>query len=176
VNPRTPATEQEGRDRQVGQVLTTLTVTNDRDRGSAESGTIPPDEVRTLTLADVLVDTGATHLCLPADVIARLGLPLLREVEMTTAVGRTVTRMFSHAWLNVKGREEIFSCVELPEGSRPLLGVLPLEALGLELDLDRQELRVIPDRGPGTHVHVYAAATSRSATAGPATAFGRLRP
>jgi predicted aspartyl protease len=170
------STEQEGRNPQVGQVTTTLTVTNHEDRVMARRERLPAEEVRSVTLPDVLVDTGTTHLCLPADIIARLGLSLLREVEVTTATGRTATRLYGDAWLNVKGREETFSCVELPEGSRPLLGVLPLQALGLELDLDRQELRVIPDRGPRTHVHVYAAGTSRSATAGPATAFGRLRP
>jgi predicted aspartyl protease len=144
-------------------------VTNRLDQALAQGGHLPPEAVRSVNLADVLVDTGATHLCLPADIIARLGLYLLREVEVTTATGRTATRLYGDAWLNVKGREESFSCVELPEGSRPLLGVLPLEALGLELDLDRQELRVIPDRGPRTHVHAYAGVTSRCVLSDPAS-------
>lgn len=35
-------------------------------------------------------------------------------------------------------------CLELPGGRDPLLGVIPLETLGLELDLKNQTLRVLP--------------------------------
>jgi hypothetical protein len=37
--------------------------------------------------------------------------------------------------------------LELPEGKTPLLGVIPMEALGIEVDLKHQCLKVLPD-GP----------------------------
>lgn len=59
--------------KQMGQVIVTLTVTNRIDQVLAEQGFIPV-EVRSCTLTNVLVDTGATLLCLPAAIISQLGL------------------------------------------------------------------------------------------------------
>jgi len=36
----------------------------------------------------------------------------------------------------------------------PLLGVHPLEALGIELDLQNQHLVLLPERGDGTYISV----------------------
>jgi hypothetical protein len=80
-------------ERLVGQVHASITVTNDRDRILAEEGLRDPRDVRSITLNDALVDTGATLLCLPADLIAELGLRLIREVPNETATGRTTTRL-----------------------------------------------------------------------------------
>lgn len=56
----------------MGKVTTTITVTNQVDQILASRGFIPDTQVRSLTLENVLVDTGATRLCLPADVIEQL--------------------------------------------------------------------------------------------------------
>jgi hypothetical protein len=54
----------------------------------------------------------------------------------------------------VEGREGTFNCVELPEGSDPLLGLIPLEDLGLEPDLINQKLRILPMEGKDTYLMV----------------------
>ncbi|NEP83538.1 MAG: aspartyl protease, partial [Okeania sp. SIO3B3] len=54
---------------QMGKVTTTLTVANRIDQVKAEEGLISPEQIRSVTLENVLVDTGATTLCLPPDVI-----------------------------------------------------------------------------------------------------------
>jgi len=128
----------------MGRITTQLTITNRADQIRAEDGTISPDAVRSVTLDDVLVDTGATTLCLPRDTIAALGLRLLREAVAETATGSTTMRIFQDAKISLLGREGTFECVELPEGRPPLLGVVPLEMLGAELDLQKQELRLLP--------------------------------
>jgi len=46
--------------------------------------------------------------------------------------------------LEIEGREGTFDCLELPEGVDPLLGVIPQEQLGLEPDLQNQQLRLLP--------------------------------
>jgi hypothetical protein len=56
--------------------------------------------------------------------------------------------------LTIAGREGTFNCIELPAGSDPLLGVIPLEDLGLELDLQNQQLRVLPMEGKDTYLTV----------------------
>jgi predicted aspartyl protease len=58
----------------MGKVYTDLTITNRGDQFLAKRSLIEHTEVRSLTLKRVLVDTGATTLCLPEDVIEELGL------------------------------------------------------------------------------------------------------
>ena len=115
--------------REVGKVVTPLTIANRGDQARAAAGDIPPDQVRTVTLGAVIVDTGATTLALPADVIARLGLTVRREGT--------------------------FDCLELPAGMDALLGVIPIEALGLEPDLHNQRLRLLPEEPGDTYYTVY---------------------
>jgi clan AA aspartic protease len=128
----------------MGKVLTNLTVINRVDQAFAEAGYISEEEVRSITLENVLVDTGATTLCLPADAIEKLGLEILREVDVATATGIGKARIFQDAKISLCGREGTFECLELPGGKDALLGVIPLEALGLELDLKNQKLKVLP--------------------------------
>ncbi len=92
----------------------------------------------------MLVDTGDTTLCLPANVIAQLGLALLKEVDVATATGFRKARIFEDAKISLCEREGTFECLELPGGTDALLGVIPLEALGIELDLQNQKLIVLP--------------------------------
>ena len=122
----------------MGKVVTSLTVTNRADQILAARGAIAPEQVRSITLENVLVDTGATTLCLPADAIAKLGLEILKEVDVSTATGISKARIFQDAKISLCDREGTFECLELPGGRDALIGVIPLEALGLELDLKHQ--------------------------------------
>lgn len=138
----------------MGKVYTTITVTNRADQILARNGVILPDEVRSMTIENVLVDTGATTLCLPASVIDRLGLELAREVLVETAMGTGSARIFQDAKLSISGREGTFECLELPGGGSALLGVIPLEAMGLEPDLKNQTLKVLPDDSTETYLTI----------------------
>jgi predicted aspartyl protease len=140
----------------MGKVTTTITVTNRVDEILAARGFIAPEDVRSLTLENVLVDTGASRLCLPADAIAQLGIPLQGEVDVKLAVGVRTVRIFRDLNLQVAGREGTFNCVELPAGENPLLGLIPLEDLGLEPDLQHQRLRVLPLEGKDTYLMVMS--------------------
>ncbi len=139
---------------EMGKVLVSLTVTNRADQIRAQDGTIPPAQVRSVTLSNVLVDTGATTLCLPADLIADLGLDLLKTVDVATANGISKARIFQDAKVSLYGREGTFECLELPGGRDPLLGVIPLEALGLEPDLRHQTLKVLPSESVDTYLTI----------------------
>ncbi len=141
-------------DKAMGKVITTLMVTNRLDQGNAENGMIPPEQVRSVTIENVLVDTGATTLCLPANVIAQLGLKILKQVVIETAIGVSEARIFQDAKISVCGREGTFECWELPEGRSALLGVIPMEMLGIEVDLKHQRLKVLPDGPTETYLTV----------------------
>jgi clan AA aspartic protease len=139
---------------EMGKITTTLTITNRADQSAATRGYIPREQVRSMTLENVLVDTGATTLCLPQDAIAQLGLELLREVDVTTASGFRKARIFQDARISLLGREGTFECLELPGGRDALLGVVPLEVLGIELDLTNQQLKVLPDTSADTYLTI----------------------
>ncbi len=141
-------------DKSMGKVLTILIVKNRIDEANAVRGIISPDLVRSITLNNVLVDTGATTLCLPALAIAQLGLELLKEVDVATATGLSKARIFQDAKISLCGREGTFECLELPGGRDALIGVIPLEALGLEPDLKNQTLRVLPSESVDTYLTI----------------------
>jgi len=136
----------------MGRIDVTLTVTNTIDQARAEAGDIVAASVRSVTLDGVLVDTGATFLSLSADVIAGLGLRPVRDVMIGTATGPQRARLYGDARLALLGREGTFDCLELPGATQPLLGVIPMEALGLEPDLAGRRLRLLPDQSPDSYI------------------------
>ena len=138
----------------MGKVITTLAIQNLIDQADAERGMIPVEQIRSVILENVLVDAGATTLCLPKDVIARLGLRILKQVVVETATGISEARIFQDAKISLCGREGTFECLELPEGKTPLLGVIPMEALGIEVDLKHQSLKVLPDGPTETYLTI----------------------
>lgn len=138
----------------MGKVTTTVTVTNRIDQILAERGFIPATQIHSVTLYNVLVDTGATRLCLPENIINDLGLPLQGEVDVKIPVGVQKVRIFRELSISVAGREGTFNCIELPAGNDALLGLIPLEDLGLEPDLQNQCLRVLPLSGKDTYLTV----------------------
>lgn len=135
----------------MGIVTTKITVTNLVDEILAERGFIPNEQVRSITLDSVLVDTGATRLCLPADVITQLGLPLAGEIDVKTAAGICKTRLFKRVTITVEGRKGEFTCTELPGGEDALLGVIPRSELGLQPDVINQRLILLPQTGKDTY-------------------------
>jgi clan AA aspartic protease len=141
-------------DKSMGKVITNLTITNLIDQADAERGMIPYDRVRSITLENVLVDTGATTLCLPKNVISQLGLRILKQVVVETAMGISDARIFQDAKISLCGREGTFECLELPAGRNALLGVIPLEMLGIEVDLKHQRLKVLPDGPTETYLTI----------------------
>lgn len=119
-------------------VIVTLTVTNRIDQVLAQRGFISSGKVRSYTLDDVLVDTGATLLCLPASIISQLGLVQGGEAQVETAAGVKQGRIFRDVELSIAERQGTFDCLELTEVPYALLGVTPMEVLGLEPDLWNQ--------------------------------------
>ncbi len=129
-----------------------VTVENSIDAALAARGRLGREDVRSVAVNEVVVDTGATTLCLPIDIVEQLGLEVLRSVAALTATGTAEVPLYEHARVTVMGRTGTFECIALPAGTEPLLGVIPLEMLGLEPDLQNQRLRVLPDHGRRTYM------------------------
>ncbi len=143
------------RERLFGQVHATIRVANAIDLGLVKRGMLETAEARELELSNVLVDTGATGLCLPRRVIEALGLEPLREVAVNTAAGVQTTMLYGDVRLQIEDRVGTFDCLELPGGDALLLSVTPLEVLGFEPDLQAQQLRKLPMGKDGSYLTVY---------------------
>lgn len=141
----------------MGQVFLEIEVTNSGDLDRAIEGRIAAPDVRRLTVEDALMDTGATHLCLPASLLAELGLPVARTVVVETATGHSERRIFRNAIVRYEDREAQVEVIELPDGIRPLVGVLPMEALGIEPDVIRHAVRKLPMDANRSYITVLGA-------------------
>lgn len=145
----------QGRQRQVGKVYASITITNHEDEIAARRGYIDASEVRSLTLDRILIDTGANSLCLPGSLVQQLGLPGLKEVVVATASGFSTMTIHEDARISLLGRTGVYECLSLPEDAEPLLGVIPLEGMGFEPDLQNETLRVLPDSTKETYITAY---------------------
>ena len=137
-----------------GKVIVTLILTNWVDQVLAERGFIQSEDIRSFSVDNALVDTGATRLCLSADVIEKLGLKQAATIDIQTATGTQTARVFEELILEVEGREGRYDCVELPAGQTPFLGLIPLEDSGLDPDLQNQRLKHLPTKGKETYLTV----------------------
>jgi clan AA aspartic protease len=127
----------------MGRVTVEIEVTNDRDEGKAQEGTLPREQVRRVTL-NALVDTGATMLVLPDDIVQRLGLPVVRQVKTRFASGEVASRtIYGPARLTVLKRVVNVDVLSAPPGVPALLGQIPLE--GLDFVVDPRNQRLMPN-------------------------------
>ena len=124
----------------MGQVFVDFTVENYLDGPLGRPA-------RIVGMTRVLMDTGATHLCLPADVAAELGLEPAQDVWVETAAGIVLRRLVQGARIRFEDRSATVDCIELPAGAQPLFGAIPMELLGIEPDLQTRSVRRL-SRGP----------------------------
>ena len=81
-------------------------------------------------VCDAIVDTGATELCLPAEVVERLNLLEVGEMNTQLADGSEHTyRIVGMVEVEVQGRTCQVQAIEMPRGSAVLLGAVPLEEM-----------------------------------------------
>jgi clan AA aspartic protease len=147
----------------MGKVMTKLIIENIVDRHNAEAGLILQTQVRRIEV-EALVDTGATTLVLPADVVATLGLPLRDRKTVRLADGSLsdVARV-TGMHIEILGRDMTGDALVVQAGATPLIGQVQLEMLDLVVDPRSQELRPNP-RSPDAPmydllaVHVVAPA------------------
>lgn len=99
---------------------------------------------------ELLVDTEASELALPAEIIARLKLKQTGEVRVYVADGdRPICRVFGIVDLTVQGRSCQVRAIELPNGTKPLLGAVPLEEMDWHVAPQGRELVPNPESPDG---------------------------
>jgi clan AA aspartic protease len=90
----------------------------------------------------ILVDTGATHSVLPADLADRLGVVRSpRPIRVELADGSHRTMRVGTVLVRLLGREAGDTVLIARRGAEPVLGVEALEALGLTVDPRSRKLK-----------------------------------
>lgn len=146
---------------EMGRVLVTAKIQNLSDLNLVEAGKLSPDQVRTLVIDDALVDTGATRLAIPANLVAQLGLTVHRTATTMTAAGESVVRLFSAVRLTINGRDCPIDVTEIPEGCPVLIGQVPLELMDWVVDMRNQKLIGNPAHGGQWIQELYLRQASR---------------
>jgi len=139
----------------MGKIHAKITIINHVDEIKSENGLIKHEEIRKMVLEDVLIDTGATTLALPAKIIKQLGLNFMKTVAVSTASGISERKIYKDVTVKLLERETVCECIELPDEAMPLLGVIPLESMGVELDLQTQKLKFLPYDLLSTYITVF---------------------
>jgi clan AA aspartic protease len=121
-----------------------IKVTNAFDEERALAGELPRERIRSEEI-DALVDTGATMLALPADLVERLGVRIVGYRTAQHADGRTdEVPWVAGVKIVILGRETHATALVVPAGTTALIGQLQLEELDLLVDSKSRMLKVNP--------------------------------
>ncbi|MEW6686117.1 MAG: retroviral-like aspartic protease family protein [Candidatus Edwardsbacteria bacterium] len=139
----------------MGKVTEKIEITNYKDQIKAEIGIIRTEEVRRKEL-NGLVDSGATMLTLPEEVVEDLGLTLGKEVEVTYADGRKEKRPTAYGIkVEILGREAETFAVVGRKNTQVLIGQIVLEALDLVIDPKKGKLGPRPESPDIPLIEIY---------------------
>lgn len=135
----------------MGKVLVRAKIENLYDVERAAQGLLPSDQVRSVEMADALVDTGATGLLLPRRHVQQLGLRQFRTRQARGLGGNVLLPIYGAVRLTVEGRECVLDVAEINDDLPVIIGQVPLELLDWVVDPKNQRLIGNPEHG-GEHM------------------------
>ncbi|MBI4574338.1 MAG: aspartyl protease family protein [candidate division NC10 bacterium] len=117
----------------MGKVMERITLTNVFDPSKTEE-------------VNAVIDTGATMLVLPKDLVERLGLRKVRDARVRYANQEVeVKSIYGVVALDIQGRVGNFDVLAEVAGSQPLVGQIVLEELDLVIHPATRQLTPNPD-------------------------------
>ncbi|MDB5281693.1 MAG: hypothetical protein JWO06_768 [Bacteroidota bacterium] len=130
----------------MGLIHATIVLTNTVDASNAYTGLIAKDKIRKMDVR-VLVDSGATLLCINENIALELGLTQARESMITLADGsKKNCKIVGPVTINFLTRTTVVEAVVLPGDAQSLLGAIPMEGMDVIIDPLAQTLGLPPDR------------------------------
>ena len=139
----------------MGRVLTEATIENIIDIWDVQRGVIPTEKARRVNVSNALVDTGATTLALPTDLIQQLGLVKSYEKQAISSQGMDSVSIYSAARLTIMDRFCTVDVIEVSNDVPVLIGQIPLEMLDLVVDLQSRKLIGNPAHGGEQVLELY---------------------
>lgn len=114
----------------MGKVLTNLKITSLYDLRDYKNNLIKEEDIKQVELKDVIVDSGASMLCLSKDIIEHLGLEFLKMSKVNTADGIVERGIYGPVVYEIQGRIARGDVLELSHPKiKALIGQIPLEQL-----------------------------------------------
>ncbi len=87
------------------------------------------------TDVEAVIDTGATMVVLPQNIVHQLGLKKIPEAKVRCANNKTELKsVYGVVTIEIKGRTGNFDVLAEAEGSQPLIGHVVLEILDLVVE------------------------------------------
>ncbi|HLK91897.1 MAG TPA: hypothetical protein VKZ18_18540 [Polyangia bacterium] len=121
-----------------------IKLVNSHDEEQVRRGFSSDGAVRAVEI-EAIVSTRATMLVLPQDVVSRLGLAQEGYRKVRYSDGRVATLPWvAGIRLSVLGREAAVNALVDAAGTTPIIGHVPLTALGLRVDTQSGTLRPDP--------------------------------
>ena len=124
----------------MGRVVTEAIVRNLGDLFEVSRGKLTSEQVRTVSIPEALVDSGATSLALPKQLIEQLGLLKQYEKRATTAAGMQTVNVYDAVQVEIMGRVATVDPIEVPDGNPVLIGQIPLEMMDWVIDMRAKKL------------------------------------
>jgi len=125
----------------MGEIRVLVTLTNALDDGRAAEGSLPPDQVRSVTV-NAVVDTGAVRSVIPHPLLEDLGVHVRGDSVAEYADGRKeIVGLTGAILFNILGRSTSDEALVL--GNEVLIGQTVLEKLDLLADCPNG--RVVPN-------------------------------
>lgn len=131
----------------MGEVLVPAKIENIVDLYEASKGQIPDDQVRRIEVSDALVDTGASHLGLPKNLIDQPGIPQISSGRAKTTAGFRTFGIYGPVRLTIQGRFCSIDVAEIADECPVLIGYVPLELLDFVVNPKDQTLIGNPAHG-----------------------------
>ncbi len=136
----------------MGRVTVEALIENLEDLWVARRGVEADVKIRSATIPDALVDSGATLLSIPTAVIRELGLKPVSRKRVTSSAGPAETTLYDAVRLTVMGRSCTMDVIEVPDGIPVVIGQIALEHLDFVIDMRDQKLIGNPRHG-GEHIY-----------------------
>ncbi|MGO8746525.1 MAG: aspartyl protease family protein [Thermoguttaceae bacterium] len=136
----------------MGRVLNEAAVQNLEDLWAVSRGLLRPDEARSITVTDALVDAGATLISLPTRLIRQLGLSKTSTKRVNSSAGPAEANVYEAVRLTIQNRSCTMDVLEVPDTVPVLIGQIPLEHLDLVIDIRSHALIGNPAHG-GEHMY-----------------------
>jgi clan AA aspartic protease len=112
---------------------------------------------------DALIDTGATMVVLPYDIVNKLGLRKVCEVKVRYANNKVEMKpVYRAVIIEILGREGTFDVIGEEEGSQSLIGQVVLEVLDLVVDPRTKKLLPNPASPETPMIDIFMATSPKS--------------
>ena len=114
----------------MGKVTANLKIISLKDTLFYKEGYISKDKIRQVNLENVIVDSGATMMCLSKDIIKKLDLDFIKKIKVNTANGIEEKGIYGSIIYEIDGRMARGDVLELNHPKiKALIGQIPLEQL-----------------------------------------------